>query len=77
MIKKSFFIIAGVVLWGIPAGVIFSILAACIEPGTWDQLQKFQIELFLKRLWILVPPFAILGVFVGLFLEYKSRNVSK
>jgi hypothetical protein len=74
MISKASWIMVGVLLWGIPTAIFFAMFLAVLKPGSWDQIQPFDLHVFFQKLLWTLPIFAIGGLVYGLFMEYKSRD---
>ena len=76
-ISKKYFIIAGILLWGIPTGIIFSIIFACMKPNSFFEISIFQLDRFLKFAPAVTIVFSFLGILVGLVLFRICNKYNK
>ena len=76
-IRKGYWLVVGVLLWGMPLGIMIPILLAFIKPGTWTEIQPFHPFVFLRNLVIFFPVFFVLGLLIGLFMFRLSQKIPK
>ncbi len=77
-IKKGSWMLVGIFLWGIPTGALCSLVTAFLKPGSFSEIQSFQMAVFVNNCIVFVPLFAFLGGILGLLMfkmgahHYKS-----
>lgn len=73
-IKQSAWVTIGVVLWGLPTGIMAALFSSLIKSGTILQLQRFDMTIFYQRASVLVPLFVVLGIFLGFMMFHLSER---
>ena len=73
-IRKSLWLLVGVILWGVPLGITIPFLSAFLTPENWGEIHSFQPEVFIKNLFIFFPIFVALGLCYGLWMHYLSQK---
>ena len=76
-IRKGYWFLVGVLLWGAPIGITIPALKAFLKPGSWTEIQPFQMDIFIKNLFIFFPIFFVLGLLMGLYMFRLSQKISK
>lgn len=66
--KKGTWVAIGVVLWGIPTGLMIALILAFVRPDSFMELQSFQQRIFIRSLMMFVPIFSALGIGLGLVM---------
>jgi hypothetical protein len=69
-ITKTQWVSLGVLLWGLPTAVVFSLMRAFNKPGTWGEMVKFQSDVCLQTVVVALPLCMFIGICVGLYFNH-------
>ncbi len=70
MVQRKTWIFVGIVLWGIPTGIMFSLFLSIIDLKSKSGLREFVFGDFLSTAYVMIPLFSIFGLILGSIL-YK------
>lgn len=67
-ISPKAWIIVGIIVWGIPTGIMLAMMIALMKPDAFLEINQFQIDVFVRATLFAVPIFSFLGVLLGLVM---------
>lgn len=76
-ISRNAWMLVGILLWGIPTGIITSLMMAIYQSRSLSGGYLFSYDDFLRNVSLTMPVFCIMGLAIGLVMFNVGKNAKR